>query len=32
MYFKEHLPILRRDDLCNLAECLVTEIRIGKRK
>ena len=32
MYFKEHLPILRRDDLCNLPECLVTEIRMGKKK
>ena len=32
MYFKEHLPILRRDDLCNLPECLVTEIRMGKKE
>ena len=32
MYFKEHLPILRRDDLCNSPECLVTEIRMGKKK
>ena len=32
MYFKEHLLILRRDDLCNLPECLVTEIRMGKKK
>ena len=32
MYFKEYLPILRRDDLCNLSECLVTEIRMGKKK
>ena len=32
MYFKEHLQILRRDELCNLPECLVTEIRMGKRK
>ena len=32
MYFKQQLPILRRDDLCNLPECLVTEIRMGKRK
>ena len=31
MYFKEHLPILRRDDLCNSPECLVTEIRMGKK-
>ena len=32
MYFKEHLPILTRDDLCNLPECLVTEIRMEKKK
>ena len=32
MHFKEHLPILRRDDLCNLPECLVTEIGMGKKK
>ena len=32
MYFKEHLPILGHDDLCNLPECLVTEIRMGKKK
>ena len=30
--FKEHLPILRRDDLCHLSECIVTEIRMGKKK
>ena len=28
MYFKEHIPILRRDNLCNLSEGLVTEIRM----
>ena len=32
MYFKEHLPILRRDDLCNLPQFLVTEIRMEKAK
>ena len=32
MCFKEHLPILRRGNLCNLPECLVTEIRMGKKK
>ena len=32
MYFKEHLPILRRDDLCNLPVCFVTEIRLAKKK
>ena len=30
--FKEYLPILRRGNLCNLPECLVTEIRMGKKK
>ena len=32
MYFKEHLPVLRRDDLCNLPKSLVTVIRMGKKK
>ena len=32
MYFKEHLQIFRRDELCNLPEWLVSEIRMGKRK
>ena len=32
MYFKEHLPILKRSDLCNLQDCVVTEIRMGKKK
>ena len=32
IYFKENLLILRRDDLCNLTECLLTEIRMGKKK
>ena len=31
MYYKEHLPIFRRDDLCRLKECLVTEIRVDKK-
>ena len=31
MYYKEHLPIIRRDDLCHLKECLVTEIRVDKK-
>ena len=26
LYYKEHLPIIRRDDISNLKECLVTEI------
>ena len=31
MYHKEHLPIIKRDDLCTLKKCLVTKIRIGKK-
>ena len=26
LYYKEHLPIIRRDDISNLQGCLVTEI------
>ena len=29
MYFKKHIPIIKRDDLCTLKECLVTEILVG---
>ena len=32
MYSKEHLPIIKRDDLCSLKECLVKEIIVGKKK
>ena len=32
MYFKEHFPILRRENVCNLPENLITEIRMGKKK
>ena len=32
MYYKEHLPIIKRDDLCTLKECLVTEIIVGKKR
>ena len=32
MYYKEHLPIIKRDDLCTLKEWLVTEIIVGKEK
>ena len=28
LYYKEHLPIIRRDDVSNLKECLVTEITV----
>ena len=32
IYYKDHLPIIKRNDLCQLHECLVTELRIGKEK
>ena len=32
MYNKEHLPIIKRDDLCTLKECLVMEIRVDQKK
>ena len=32
IYYKDHLPIIKRNDLCQLHECLVTELRIGKKK
>ena len=31
MYCKEHLPIIKRDDLCTLKECLSTEIIVVKK-
>ena len=32
VYYKDHLPIIKRKYLCQLNECLVTELRIGKKK
>ena len=32
IYYKDHHPIMKRNDLCQLHECLVTELRIGKKK
>ena len=32
LYFKEHLPLIRRNDLSILRECLVTEIIVDKEK
>ena len=32
MYYKEHLPITKRDDLCTLKENHVTKIVVGKKK
>ena len=31
MFYKECVPINRRDDLCTLPECIVTEINIGNK-
>ena len=31
-YYKEHLPVIERDDLCTLKECLVTVIIVDKKK
>ena len=30
MFHKDYLPVLRRDDLCALSECIVTKIELGK--
>ena len=32
IYYKDHLPIIKRNDMCQLHECLVTELRIGGKK
>ena len=32
IYYKEHLPVIKRHELCNLNRCLVLEIRIGGEK
>ena len=32
VYYKEHFPIIKRDDLCTLKKCLVMEIRVDKKK
>ena len=32
MYFKESLPLIRRSDLSNMKECLVTEINVNNEK
>ena len=28
IYYKEHIPLIRRDDPCSLRDCLITEIRL----
>ena len=32
MYFKESLPLIRRSNLSNMKECLVTEINVNNEK
>ena len=32
MYFKESLPLIRRSDLSNMKEYLVTEINVSNEK
>ena len=32
LYYKEHLPIIRRDDISNLKECLVAEITVKNER
>ena len=32
MYYNKRIPIIKRDDLCTLKECLVTEIRVDKKR
>ena len=32
LYYKEHLPIIWRDDISNLQECLVTEITVKNKR
>ena len=31
MFYKDYLPVVRRDDLCALSECIVTETKLGKK-
>ena len=32
IYYKEHLPFVRRDDIANLDECIVGEIKVKNSK
>ena len=32
LYYKEHLPIIRRDNISNLQECLVSEITLKNKQ
>ena len=31
MFYKDYLPIVRRDDFCVLSECIVGEIKLEKK-
>ena len=32
IYYKEHIPLIKRNDICTLDNCLVTEIRLQGEK
>ena len=32
MFYKDYLPVIRRDDLCALTECIVVEVNFYKKK
>ena len=32
IYYKDHLPVKKRNDLCQLRGCLVTDLRIEKKR
>ena len=32
IYYKEHIPLIKRDDICTLDLCLVSEIRSQSKK
>ena len=32
IYYKEHIPLVKRDDICTLDNCLLTEIRSQNEK
>ena len=31
IFYKDYLPVIRRDDLCALSECIVNEIKLGEK-
>ena len=32
MFYKDYVPVIRRDDLCAFAECIVTNIKLEKNQ